>query len=205
MDIPSVNRGTAIDLANSTAYEASRVVKSSAGILYGFQGYNSSGSAQFIQIHDASSLPSDPATGSVTFTGTGLDDATSGGTYTGASDATFTVIIDGTGTPDTFKWKKDSGSFTTGVSITGSAQTLTEGVTITFSATTGHTSGDQWVFTTNVSEPKIVVPVAATSEFKFDSGKFGIYLENGIVICNSSTAPGKTIGSADCWFSVFYK
>lgn len=84
----------------------------------------------------------------VVFTGAGLNDATSGGTYSGSGGTnTYTVIIDGTGTPDTFKWKKNSGSFTTTVAITGAAQTLTDGVTITFSATTGHTLNDQWVIT----------------------------------------------------------
>lgn len=81
----------------------------------------------------------------VVFTGAGLNDATSGGTYASSTSATFTVIIDATGTPDTFKWKKDSGSFTTGVAITGSAQALSNGVTITFAATTGHTLNNQWV------------------------------------------------------------
>lgn len=87
------------------------------------------------------------AIGAVVFTGSGLNDATSGGTYTATVDHTYTVIIDATGTPDTFKWKKDSGSFTTGVSITGSAQTLADGVQITFAATTGHTLNAQWVIT----------------------------------------------------------
>lgn len=81
------------------------------------------------------------------FTGSGLDDGTAGGTYTGTVVATYTVIIDGTGTPDTFKWQKDSGSFTETVAITGAAQTLSDGVTITFGATTGHTLTDQWVIT----------------------------------------------------------
>ncbi len=87
--------------------------------------------------------------GSVTFSGTGLNDATSGGTFTGTSTINYKIEIDGTGTPDTFKWSDDGGTTwdATGVAITGSAQTLNHGVTITFGATTGHTLGDYWTFT----------------------------------------------------------
>lgn len=82
------------------------------------------------------------------FDGSGLDDMTSGGTYTGTAMKKFRVEIDGTGTPDTFKWSNDNGlTFeATGVSITGAAQTLEDGVTITFAATTGHTLNDKWNF-----------------------------------------------------------
>lgn len=87
----------------------------------------------------------------VAFTGSGLNDATSGGTYTGSvATDTFTVIVDGTGATDTFKWKKGSGTYTTGVSMTAGAHTLSDGVTITFAASTGHTLNDQWVITVNV-------------------------------------------------------
>lgn len=78
------------------------------------------------------------------FTGSGLNDLTPGGTYLGISTSTFTVIIDAAGGTDTFKWKKDSGSFTAGVAMTGGAQTLSDGVTVSFAATTGHTANDQW-------------------------------------------------------------
>jgi len=94
--------------------------------------------------------------GAVSFTGTGLNDATSGGTYVKVgteNSATYEVEIDATGTPDTFKWRKGTGAWTTGVAITGAAQTLSDGVTITFAATTGHTLADKWTITvTSITE-----------------------------------------------------
>lgn len=88
---------------------------------------------------------------SVAFTGSGLDDATSGGVFVGSHTLRIHVEIDGTGTPDTFKfsYKGNDGVATietTGIAITGSSQVLIDGVTITFAATTGHTSGDAWDF-----------------------------------------------------------
>jgi len=92
------------------------------------------------------------------FTGAGLDDATFGGTYTGTTVlSTYEVEIDATGTPDTFKWRKDAGGYTTGVAITGSAQTLAEGVTITFAATTGHTLGNKWIVNVSPSGTKWLI------------------------------------------------
>jgi len=81
------------------------------------------------------------------FTGSGLNDMTCGGTFSGSAFIDYLVEIDATGTPDTFKWSDDGGAtYTTGVSITGSAQTLSNGVTVTFAATTGHTLADVWQF-----------------------------------------------------------
>ena len=83
----------------------------------------------------------------------GKDDLRAGGTFSGTARTTFEVEIDAVASTDTFKWRKitrDSngaktiGSWTTGVSITGSAQTLDDGVTVTFTDTINHTLGDAW-------------------------------------------------------------
>ncbi len=78
------------------------------------------------------------------FTGSGLDDLDSGGTHTLDVNTTFTVIIDTVGGTDTFKWKRGNGAFNLAVVMTGLVQNLSDGVTIIFAATTGHTLDDQW-------------------------------------------------------------
>lgn len=100
--------------ATTTAYAASLAVSSVGVTIYGLSGYNSKASAQFIQLHDANSLPSD------------------------------TEI------------------------------------------------------------PKVMITVGASSNFSIDFGIHGRQFQSGCVICNSSTGPTKTIGSADCFFDVQY-
>jgi hypothetical protein len=81
------------------------------------------------------------------FFGTGLNDVTTGGSA--AANYNLRVEIDGIGTPDTFRWSSDGGTTwaASGVAVTGAAQTLIESVAVTFTATTGHTLNDYWVFT----------------------------------------------------------
>lgn len=87
------------------------------------------------------------------FSGTGLDDMTSGGAYTGDPSSwryyhgTYWVEIDSEGTPDTFRWSFDQGrSWSDPIAISGEAQLLSDGITVTFVNTTGHTVGDAWAF-----------------------------------------------------------
>lgn len=86
------------------------------------------------------------------FTGTSLNDATAGGTYIGQTTTKYCVQIHpGSENPDHFQWgtSSDGSNCTNGataVAITGAAQTLSNGVTVTFGAVTGHNADlDKWV------------------------------------------------------------
>jgi hypothetical protein len=81
---------------------------------------------------------------------TGLEDLAAGGTFTGTEPAYFEVKISSSvANPDQFQWRKNGGSWSSATGITGSAQTLSDGVTITFTAVNGHTLNDVWVITAN--------------------------------------------------------
>jgi hypothetical protein len=100
--------------ATTTAYAASLVVKASAGRLFKLSGYNSAGSAQFIQVFNSTTVPA------------------------------------------------------------------------------------------NGTAPVVLITVPASSNFTIDFGLTGRQFATGISVCNSSTGPTKTIGSADCWFDAQY-
>lgn len=94
----------------------------------------------------ATSLFSASAINSAISSGSGLDDLTASGTFSGGASKDFVVKISALGTPDSFKWSSDGGqTFSANVAITGAAQSLSDGVSITFGATTGHTLDDNWL------------------------------------------------------------
>ena len=84
--------------------------------------------------------------------GSALDDIVVGGVYTLNSLTVYQVQINGTGIPDTFRWRTsiDNGltygaySSTSGVTLTPTL--LSNGVTVQWTHTTGHTVGTAWEF-----------------------------------------------------------
>lgn len=101
------------------------------------------------------------------FAGAGLDDLTSGGSdiQNTPRDQQYYVEVDSVGGTDTFRWSKDGGvSFEAeGIAMTGATQTLENGVTVTFGATTGHTLNDSWTFTAKAEgTPRQVTFAAGT-------------------------------------------
>lgn len=85
------------------------------------------------------------------FVGQGLNNMSTGGTFTGLVRRCFVVEIQSAGTGETagtFRWSADGEHYwnASGVTILGSAQTLQEGVTVTFATPNGHTVGDKFIF-----------------------------------------------------------
>ena len=122
---------------------------------------------EFFVITAASSLVGEP-----TFSGTGLNDMTTLGEYSGEVNREYRVVIDSIGTPDTFKWSQDNGEtfVEEKIQITGSAQLLNNGVQVEFVHTTGHTGNDYWNFEAT-SDSGFYVPVKPT----YDDNR-GIYI-----------------------------
>ena len=95
--------------------------------------------------------------------GEGLNDVTIGGTYTGSSSVVYRVKITGTGTPDTYQFSADDGSSWNGVDVnvdnSNGPQTLSNGITVFFKATTGHTNGDYWTSSINQVASSLTTPL----------------------------------------------
>ena len=88
------------------------------------------------------------------FYGQGSDDLSASGTYSSSTDTRYEIKIFSEGTPDRIKWRSldcksnlttawndNSGA---GIPISGSIP-LSNGVSVSFSSTTGHTIDDRWI------------------------------------------------------------
>ena len=127
-------------------------------------------------------------------TTTQLDDLTAGGTFTGTVRTTIEVKIDSTGAPDVFKFRKKTWdadgvmtvtAWSSGANITGAAQTLVDGVTATWAATTGHTDESKWTI-----QPYEILPPRVRMLLKGLVLHF--YLSKGRGV--SETVSGQVIG-----------
>lgn len=56
-----------LSYSDSVAYVASQIAKATPGTIFRISGYNSKGSVQFIQLHDAATLPADTAVPKIVF------------------------------------------------------------------------------------------------------------------------------------------
>lgn len=103
------------------------------GVTGGLNGYQTSGQPGQVYALETGTLVPTPTV--TAFSGT---------------TTVYWIKIDGVGTPDTFQWGTGpvgSNIVASLVPITGAAQTLNQGVTVTFNATTGGVLADTWQFT----------------------------------------------------------
>lgn len=120
----------------------------------------------------------------VAFTGSGLNDATSSGTYVGHRYMRYRVQIDASvPDPDTFKWSDDNGisweETTVGI-VAATPYHLSNDVAIQFAAANGHTVGNYWDIVASPASQQLLI---GTINWACTAGKAGAYLkfydENG--------------------------
>lgn len=132
---------------------------------------------------------------------TGLDDVSSSGVYDQDGNAVFQIKIQATGSPDSFEWRKaTSGGYTGPVAMTGSAQLLTNGISILWTNTTGHTLNDEWEMNVghevHISEPLHVTGDVTTDGDLVVAGALRslspVRIQEGIdILCDKETDRAK--------------
>lgn len=131
--------------------------------------------------------------------GTGLDDLTFGGVYDTTTANTFYVkIIGADENPEQFVWSKNNfvGDTSGNINITGAAQALANGMTVTFGATTGHTNGDIWTISTIITlddaHTLAMIKVAHEGASNDEKGYLQIKTNDG----NDAQNPASTVMTA---------
>ena len=217
------------------AQEVHRAIKASPGTLIHLQGYNSKGSAQFIQIHNTGTVPSDLTAEISTcnlgartpaqlankyFTissptvnyyvwfnldSGGVDPAPAGG-------ATAIPVAIATGDSDATMATAAAAAIDALAAFVSTATSTTITITNAVSGAATDIAVGTSVTTVAVTTqgadaaiPILVITVAASSNFSFTLPNGGLYLSGGISVCNSSTATTKTAGSADCFFTAIFR
>lgn len=227
--LPRVVVAQGANIVSSTAYEASHVLKASRGSLFQIHGYNSKGSAQFIHVINAASVPGDATAEVSTFTTTGLVAASLGNKYFTLSAPTGNFYVwfnldaggvdpapGGTGIAVAVATGDSASTMATAIasavdahaafvsSAVGDVVTITNAATGSVTDITAGNSGGAVAVTTQgitATVPVLVITAAAASNFSATLPANGMEFSAGIVVCNSSTGPTKTAGSADCFFT----
>lgn len=103
---------------------------------------------------------------------TSPNDLTIEGTYTGSASVVKTIKISTAAGTDKFQYKDGDGSYGAEVAMTGAAQSIGDGVTVTFGATTGHVLNDTFTVTITVwnYELELNIPDASV---QFKPGQSG--------------------------------
>lgn len=128
--------------------------------------------AEFILAGDVTELTDTFATSLMDAFGSPPSNPTVSGTYTGSANAYWVIDITASGTPDTFEWAKNNGVATTGVAITGGAQLLSDGLSITFPSTTAYDVGQAWVLSVARYPTDMIRPFQMNeTEMKVDGGE----------------------------------
>lgn len=113
---------------------------------YYFESYDSSSNKNDNPIRGEVNVVEIP----VYYGASGLDDLLTTGSYTGSDDIRYIVEIFTVGVVDTFRWSNDDGATWSdngglGYDITGIAQLMESGISLTFTAITGHDIEDKWI------------------------------------------------------------
>ena len=77
-------------------------------------------------------------------TGVGQDDMAIESVGTVAAKYEFNITTGGATDPNVFKWRKDGGDWTVDINVATTAVTISDGLTVSWGLTTGHTANDTW-------------------------------------------------------------
>lgn len=131
--------------------------------------------------------------------------------YVKIDDGNGSITIDGGVNINSLSSQMNSNATTTAYANSLIIKGLGQGNLFMLTGYNAHTSGQfiQLHNSTTVPAdglaPAITFFVAAQSNFSLDFGVYGRYFSTGIMVCNSTTGPTKTIGAANCWFDAQFK